>query len=151
MKTTQKTTTSIMTTTPEPGTCDDIEYSILDDHYRNVHFANNGNDELCDQVNQGNNQSPDWKGPGWYRISGEAGTQIPENPVESLHCHTHSTGWLDGNHPTNVGETVYRRVCFNLYQEHCWREIQIEVKNCGDFFLYYLENTPGCNLRYCST
>ena len=85
------------------------------------------------------------------RITGLAGTKIPENPVPNEHCHTHTTGWLNGEHPTVVGETVDREVCFHLYGDTCWRHTEIQIKHCGDFFLYYLWNTPGCNLRYCGT
>ena len=86
-----------------------------------------------------------------HRITGQAGTKIPEHPVDSEHCHTHTTGWLNGEHPTVVGETVVREVCFNLFGDSCWRHTEIQVKHCGGFFLYYLGTTPGCNLRYCTT
>ena len=116
-----------------------------------MNFANDGNEELCDDDDASeSNQSPDWQGPSWYRITGQAGTKIPENPVNSEHCHTHSTGWLHGEHPTIVGETVVSEVCFNLQGDKCWRRTEIQIKHCGGYFLYYLENTPGCNLRYCS-
>ena len=116
-----------------------------------MNVANEGNDKLCDDNNDiESDQSPDWHGPSWYRIMGQAGTKIPENPVDSEHCHTHTTGWLNGEHPTIVGETIVSEVCFNLQGDKCWRSSEIQIKHCGGYFLYYLKNTPGCNLRYCS-
>jgi len=66
-------------TTP-PNFCQGIIYEVLDDPTRNV---NHGKESYCDTLDveacgadpEANFPSPDWKGPGWYRISGDAGTQ----------------------------------------------------------------------------
>ena len=97
--------------------------------------------------------SLDWQGAGWYRMVEPAGTRLPEEPPISHHCNTGTPGWLNGSHPNTIGETIDGRVCFGepsypLYP--CPMETQIKIKHCNDYFLYYLEETPICDLRYCS-
>ena len=137
--------------------CDDIDYKILNDQYRNAEKG--GYADLCD-VETTWTKSPDWHGPGWYRMMEPAGTVIPENPVDVNQCGTYSPGWLNGTHPEAVGEPVRRKVCFNYeghYEEHvvknnpiCYRNAMIQIINCGDFYLYNLSDTVACPLRYCS-
>ena len=97
--------------------------------------------------------SLDWQGAGWYRMVEPAGTRLPEEPPISHHCNTGTPGWLNGSHPNTIGETIDSRVCFGepsypLYP--CPMETQITIKHCNDYFLYHLEETPICDLRYCS-
>ena len=131
---------------------------ILDDATRNVNY---GNEVYCDTLDDHilwdeNYKSPDWKGPGWYRMMGKAGTQLPEHDVEPRHCGTFATGWLSGIHPTAVGEIVDRTVCFHSsgIDDSCRYQTQIQVINCGNFYLYNLrdmtEDIKRCDLRYCS-
>ena len=79
-----------------------------------------------------------------------AGTKIPEFPIEPHYCGTNSPGWLNGTHPLFEGEVVNRTVCFNYSDNLCLWSSQIQVKHCGNFFLYNLGETPVCELRYCS-
>ena len=63
-----QTSHSVSYKNPTPGYCDGIEYYNLDDQFRNRNFANDGTDELCDDTSVSESlQSPDWKGPSWYR------------------------------------------------------------------------------------
>ena len=80
-----------------------------------------------------------------------AGTTIPEEPVDSMHCNTWFTGWLNGHHPATAGETINGKVCFNLEGNTCRYETQIQIKHCNSYYLYYLVDAPGCLSRYCST
>ena len=86
-----------------------------------------------------------------YRIVPPAGTQLPENSIAKRHCGTHATGWLNGAHPTTIGESVSRRVCFYWSSDKCNWSTNIEIRHCGNFFLYRLEDVPTCQLRYCAT
>merc|ERR1712241_1392354 len=140
--------TTTSTTTPRTWNfCDDtIEYNVLDEMDRNVN--NDVGPQYCDQTNN-LKSSPDWKGPGWYRMKNPAGLQLSEEPIEPYHCGTSATGWLNGPHPTTLGETVGMQVCFNGGGGECQWITSIQVKNCGNFFLYYLEDAPYCPLRYC--
>ena len=97
------------------------------------------------------NKSPDWAGPAWYRFTMPAGTRIPESSPGQYHCGTHATGWLSGVHPTSPGASRNVKFCFAYGGNDCNGSTQGKVTNCGSFFVYYLENTPGCRYRYCAT
>ena len=90
--------------------------------------------------------------PGWFRFQGDAGIKMATTCVPDNHCGTHSTGWLNGAHPTVAEGQVTRQVCFNWNSNCCNWSINIQVLSCGDFFIYYISGTPPehpCHLRYC--
>ena len=123
------------------------DYHVLNDPTRNLHYATT--DWFCDDTDR-DDPSPEWHGPGWYRLGMPAGTSIPEEPVEPYHCNTAATGWLNGNHPA-PGNTIDATICFNWNGNNCWTQIQIQIKHCDEYFLYYLPDPPQCNLRYCAS
>lgn len=86
---------------------------------------------------------------GWYRFTGEAGVQMPEQCVPVKRCGTVAPGWLNGNHPTVDELVVTREVCFHLMDECCKWKQNIQVRNCGDFYVYELKPAPFCYLRFC--
>jgi len=89
---------------------------------------------------------------GWYRFQGAAGTRMPISCPQERRCNTDSTGWLNGGHPTVANGKVTRQVCFHWKSNCCWRSTNIEVINCGSFYVYRFSGTPnGCNLGYCSS
>ena len=94
--------------------------------------------------------SPDWKGPGWYRITEPAGSRIPEFAPKWGYCGTATTGWLNGTHPAVPGQQKDMSVCFNWVNSACEWNTTATVRNCGGYFLYKLPNTPSCYLRYCA-
>ena len=67
--------------------------------------------------------SVDWQGEAWYRVMGEAGTRIPEDPFTMAqlrvdkYCRTNCPGYLpSGSHPQTPGELVTNvKVCYNCY------------------------------------
>ena len=85
----------------------------------------------------------------WYRFEEPAGTQMADSIVPGRHCGTDATGWLNGTHPAVLGENVIRQVCFNWDGNSCWRKTNVEIKNCGGFYLYKLKDTQTCSLKYC--
>ena len=90
---------------------------------------------------------------GWHRFEAATGTKMPTSCVPSNRCNTHATGWLNGDHPTVAEGLVTRQVCFSYYDCCSW-SINIQVRNCGDFYIYNFMGTPPehpCHLRYCST
>ena len=127
------------------GSCDD--YFVLNDPTRNSEYLGTA---YCDQLGD-SDKSPGWQGAAWYRMAEPAGTTIPEEPVDSNHCNTWFTGWLNGHHPATAGETINGKVCFNDGLNTCGYETQIQIKHCTSYYLYYLVEPPGCNSRYCST
>ncbi|XP_031549138.1 uncharacterized protein LOC116286709 isoform X3 [Actinia tenebrosa] len=87
--------------------------------------------------------------PAWYRFMGDAGTAIATSCVPVRHCGTAAPGWMTGSHPTQADGVVTRTVCFNWNTTCCSRSKSIRVKNCGEFYVYYLRGHRDCNLRYC--
>ena len=129
--------------------CADIDYNILDDAMRNRDHDSKANgyaSPSCDKTTV----KGDWKGGDiWYRFQEPAGTQMANSVVPKRHCGASATGWLNGAHPAGLGENVIRQVCFNWNSNSCYRNTDVEIKNCGGFYLYKLKPTPGCSLKYC--
>jgi hypothetical protein len=124
-------------------------YHILDRADRNVDFNDgDGNIEWCDRSNSGQ-VGPQWQGLGWYRFVGNAGVQLPEDPPELHSCGTEKPGWMLADHPTIEDGVVSRTTCFNWANDTCQWQANIEVVNCGLFYLYHLPDAPLCALRYC--
>ena len=86
---------------------------------------------------------------GWYRFTGEAGTQMADSCVNMYHCGTESPGWLNGTHPDLNDGAVRRQVCFSSFDNCCHHSNEITVQHCGGFYVYKLERQSHCNLRYC--
>ena len=86
---------------------------------------------------------------GWYRFTGEAGTQMADSCVNMYHCGTESPGWLNGTHPDLTDGAVKRQVCFSSFDNCCHHSNEITVQHCGGFYVYKLERQSQCNLRYC--
>ena len=114
---------------------------------------NSGPGDYCDEDETGPGYpSPDWKGSGWYRVTGEAGTRIPEKSPGIEHCGTYAVGWMRGVHPSTPGDQVVATVCFDVgFAGDCFVSANTTVINCGDFFLYDLPEKPYCYYRYCGS
>ena len=108
-------------------------------------LANVAKKEHCDKRIE-----RDWKGTGWYRITGEAGTKLVDSSVDVLHCGTYASGWLSGGHPTVDEGEVARTVNFNCYGDSSRWSVDVKVINCNTHFVYYLVDTPLCHLGYCT-
>ena len=92
-----------------------------------------------------------WRYPGWYRFQGAAGTKMVTTCPLEFRCDTAYPIWLSGSHPT-VGEgTVTRNVCIRTFRGCCAKQVSIQVKNCGSYYIYRLGNPGHCDVRYCST
>lgn len=93
-------------------------------------------------------------GPDWFRFQGAAGTRMPTTCPPIARCGTYATGWLNGGHPTVADGKVTRQVCFHYWSQCCQSSTNIEVRNCGPFYVYYLSGTDSasyCQLGYCGT
>lgn len=86
---------------------------------------------------------------GWYRFTEKSGTQMPEQCVPIKRCGTLATGWLNGEHPSVDELVVTREVCYHWEGDCCKWKNNIQVRNCGDFYVYELGPTPNCKYRYC--
>ena len=81
-------------------------------------------------------------GPNWFRFQGAAGNKMAATCVPINRCGTHATGWLNGVHPTVSEGIVTRQVCFNWSGGCCVWSINIQVRNCNGYFMYYISGTP---------
>ena len=153
---TTSTTIAVTTSTsPElPEQC--TNYNVLDSHSRNYMFTETvfcNSYYCCDKAGWPGLDyvRPEWKGDGWYRITGQAGTKITDAPVPLYQCGTYATGWLSGGHPSPVEGVVSRTVCFKGSSSDCHYQASVQVLNCDNaYFVYYLVDTPDCYLGYCT-
>ena len=114
------------------------EYTELSDAFRNVGW---GYDYArCDSG----------LAAGWYRFTGDAGTQMLDYAPGDYNCGTHAPGWIDG-HPAFVGDTTRQTVCYDWSGDgdDCTWDNEVDVTNCGDFYVYNLVAPPVCSLAYC--
>jgi hypothetical protein len=72
-----------------PDQC--VNYMVLDDAHRSVNQGvcghNAGEYCYCDYIDR-SDTSPDWQGPGNYRIMSSAGSRLPESTPGYDHCGT---------------------------------------------------------------
>ena len=126
------------------------DYKILNEYKRNHQVKTSGS-YRCDSTGVSwATVSPQWHGDDWYRFLSPAGTRIAEEAPGYKYCGTAVTGWMQGSHPTSLGETVTRTVCFQGPSGTCSWSTEIKVRNCGQYFLYRLVNTPNCHAGYCA-
>ena len=92
----------------------------------------------------------DWKGAGWYRITGQAGSKLIESPVDMFRCGTSYSGWMSGGHPTVDQGEVSRTINFKNSLNDTILTNQAKVINCGTYYVYHLDNVPVCNAGYCT-
>ena len=128
-------------------------YEILDDARRHYSQVVSGS-WICDDFSSSNKNN--WKGSNFYRIMEPAGTQIREGCVAGDNaCGTYGQGYItSGTHPTMVTERSTLTVCFKngavCPPSTCYKSIDIEVINCGSYYVYDLLSTDACAYAYCS-
>lgn len=116
-------------------------YGKLTSADRKITYGSNTPPRQCD-----NNIAP-----GWYRFEGAAGSRMPTSAPGVSKCDTDAVSWLNGAHPTVAEGSVTRQVCFHWTPGTCAYDVNIEVRNCGPFYVYKLQKTPSCSMRYCGT
>ena len=121
--------------------CSNTTYTAIDEPRRSTKAVwSVGEEAFCD-----------WHLPwGWYRFTSYTGGKIPETIVPEYRCGTHSPIWLNGNHPTNEGENVVRPACVHIFGQGCLISFDINITNCGDYFVYYLRPPFYCAVAFCA-
>ena len=74
--------------------------------------------------------------------------------VPSHSCGTRAPGWMNGAHPTVDDGKVTRTVCYHYNSNCCQWSNNIEVVNCGQYYVYKLISTSPqnpCHLAYCGS
>ena len=121
--------------------CSNTTYTAINEPRRSKEAVwKVGEKPLCDRSLQ----------RGWYRFTSYTGGEIPEGKVPENRCGTHSPVWLNGRHPTNKGENVVREACIHFFGNGCWERFDINITNCGDYFVYYLRPPFYCSVAYCA-
>lgn len=89
---------------------------------------------------------------GWYAFDNS--DEMPTSCVTQFHCGTHFPLWMQGSHPSVADGIVQRKACSNVYGSSsntcCDFSLDIQVKNCGTFYVYYLQTVPACAMAYCA-
>ena len=103
-------------------------------------------------VNSTRKVNYDWKGAGWYRFAGDAGSRIPTTAPGINKCGTASPGWMNSSYPENDYETKEVQFCFQSSINECDKSTTGKITDCGTFFVYHLKPIKSsCNLAYCGT
>ena len=76
---------------------------------------------------------------------------MPTTRVPAYRCGTNWSGWLNGTHPKVKDGEVLRTVCFSDPSTGCKYSKVTIVKDCGSYFIYKIQQPPGCKSRYCGT
>jgi len=104
-----------------------------------------GSGSYCDMGSYGG----DYTGPAWYRVVGSAGSRLTENNPGKEKCGSYGTGYLTEGHPSLLHSEKTVKVCFQ-YNRECQWQSSVKITNCGDYFVYFLQDTLGCSFRYCT-
>lgn len=89
---------------------------------------------------------------GWYQFVNAVGGTMPESKVDVNHCGTIAPIWMRGQHPSVADGVMDRVACVNYKGmfNGCLVALQIKVKNCSGFYVYYLRPPHGCPMGYCA-
>ncbi|XP_019616250.1 PREDICTED: uromodulin-like [Branchiostoma belcheri] len=120
-------------------TCTD--YTADDEPKRSVQYnATTNSTLLCDRG----------LSTGWYRFTSAAGGEMPTTCPPNFACGTREPMWLNGGHPAVQDGEVNRTVCVRQSDDCCGLQVDIRVRNCSGFYVYYLTSPPGCDMAYCA-
>ena len=86
-------------------------------------------------------------------FTGSAGNKLATSIVENYYCGTRVGGYLQGgsaSEPAIAGSVVNATVCFYHSSSYpCYWPLEIKIRHCPGFLLYYLPQVVYCQLKYC--
>ena len=145
ISTTVKSTTQPTTNNLLPYLCYPPNHGILSEPWRKVSVETDRNNIRDDNTKKGGNFRN-----GWYRFSDDIGGKMPESCPPTDRCGTTVTGWLNGTHPSTLGEMVARKVCFHFFENCCAEQTAtVKVINCGSYYVYHLPDSLWFPGGYC--
>ncbi|XP_071123915.1 uromodulin-like [Mytilus edulis] len=118
--------------------CLPANYKTINQWERSVGNLKGG--QICDNILK----------PGWYRPVSLAGNAMPTDCQKNgLKCGTMFPIWMNGTHPA-ANKISNVTACVSNYNGGCCTSsYNIQVKNCGDFYIYNLKHTDSCSQAYC--
>jgi cysteine-rich repeat protein len=125
-------------------------HPVLEFETRSTDFIDGpGGVQLCDRLDAPN-KSPDWLGPGWYRIGDQLGHHVPTFPTEDYACGGTAGGWVDDVPNANDG-IIEAELCFAFGDDSCLASVMVQGVRCNyeQYYLWQLPEAPSCDLRYC--
>ena len=131
-----------------PNQCSN--YKKLTRSERRFDHTSTSSNRKCD-ITVSSNKASDWKGEGWYRVEGAAGSQLSEaySRWKYYGCWTHHGGHLIGGHPEINEQTVTRTVCSHTSCTGNDKKT-IKVTKCNGYYVYFLPEMFGCSRGYCT-
>ncbi|KAK3103299.1 hypothetical protein FSP39_018320 [Pinctada imbricata] len=84
----------------------------------------------------------------WYRVNSTAGEDVITSCPPSDRCGTNGPIWMNDTFPNEADGIVDRIMCASTLRDCCESQIQIQMKNCSTYNVYYLKQTP-CPQAYC--
>jgi hypothetical protein len=119
------------------------DYKNITDSWRKITGSRNGV----------NNKVSMFDGNNWFRFKDTQGKKLSTSDPSSHSCGTNVVGWMNGVHPTKLGQIVLRRICFSWSTPCEWSIPSIKVSACRDmegelFYPCQLKKPTACNFAY---
>nr|XP_006818865.1 PREDICTED: von Willebrand factor D and EGF domain-containing protein-like [Saccoglossus kowalevskii] len=118
-----------------------FNYVPIDEPARSINYHVDSSDPglICDD-------NFPWQ---WYRfVSGAGGEMTNIDDLPNYSCGTEIPLYMDGTHPVG-NQTEWRIACGNFLGTRCFTKYPMQVKNCGDYFVYKLGSVE-CTRAYCA-
>ena len=125
-----------------------IQYQNITDSWRKI-TGSSGGSSNCDK------DDSKFDGNNWFRFVEPAGKKLSTSALSKYSCGTDAVGWMDGAHPTRVGQIVSRKMCFSWDSQCQWSSTNTKVAACRGyggqlFYLYQLKEPSNSCLAYCA-
>ena len=98
--------------------CNAANHNILDEESRSTE-SNSTFKGYCDHTDTTKHHSytklGNWKGSGWYKFAGKAGSRMPDKSPFGKRSGSYKQGRISGSHLTSPGQTVDAKICIQSW------------------------------------